>query len=66
MFCGELTDHPRGTLHLNAMRIAEIYADDISFQSHVALNLVSFLKYYLPVIRYHLYACPQFDHLLKF
>ncbi|PWA89923.1 Homeodomain-containing protein [Artemisia annua] len=38
MFRGEFKDHPRGTLQLNAMRIAEIFADDINFQSYVALN----------------------------
>ena len=36
MFCEEFMDHPRGTLHLMAMQVAEIFADDINFQSYVA------------------------------
>ncbi|GJS21010.1 RNA-directed DNA polymerase, eukaryota [Tanacetum coccineum] len=43
MFRGEFKDHPRGTLQLNAMRMAEIFADDNNFKSFIVLNFTESL-----------------------
>ncbi|PWA96972.1 Homeodomain-containing protein [Artemisia annua] len=43
MFGEELKDHPRGNLQLNAMRIADLFADDINFRSYIVLNLTESL-----------------------
>ncbi|GJX35636.1 hypothetical protein Tco_0247193 [Tanacetum coccineum] len=36
MFRGEFNDHPRGTLQLNAMQMAEIYAAGSNFKSFIS------------------------------
>nr|GEW19081.1 hypothetical protein [Tanacetum cinerariifolium] len=43
MFRREFKDHPRGTLQLNAMRMAEIFADDNNFKSFIVLNFTESL-----------------------
>ncbi|KAJ0674976.1 putative nodulin homeobox protein [Helianthus annuus] len=38
MFAGDLEDHPRGHLQLNAMRLAEIFSGDSRFRTYIILH----------------------------
>ncbi|KAJ0493222.1 putative nodulin homeobox protein [Helianthus annuus] len=43
MFAGDLEDHPRGHLQLNAMRLAEIFSGDSRFRTYIILHFTEVL-----------------------